>query len=142
MEASSERTRIIIPTVPEPAPGLWSNCLRAGEHVYIAGLVAYENGRPIVEGAGAQADYIFSAIRSYLEAAGGSMADVVTMTIFVTDMVHRPEVLDARRRFFSGDFPCSTLVEVSALIDPGLVVEINAVGVIGSSGQRPHRNGA
>jgi hypothetical protein len=53
--------------------------------------------------------------------------------LYVTDMKHRPAVLEARRAFFTGDFPCSTLVAVTALIDPRLLVEINAVVFIGAS---------
>jgi enamine deaminase RidA (YjgF/YER057c/UK114 family) len=65
-----------------------------------------------------------------LAAAGGRMDDVASMNVYLTDMNNRPAVLEARRQFFSGDFPCSTLVEVSALIDPRLLVEINAVAFV------------
>jgi enamine deaminase RidA (YjgF/YER057c/UK114 family) len=51
---------------------------------------------------------------------------------FVTDIGLRKEVWRARHQFFSGDYPCSTLVEVSALATPELLVEINAVGFIGA----------
>lgn len=128
-----KRQRVLSPLVPEPAPGLWSNCMRVGDQVFVAGLVAYEDGKVLVEDAESQTDYIFTAIRNYMEAAGGRISDLVTMTIFITDMAVRPQVLASRRKFFSGDFPCSTLVEVAKLIDPGLLVEINAVGIIGSS---------
>jgi enamine deaminase RidA (YjgF/YER057c/UK114 family) len=72
-------------------------------------------------------------MRHLIIAAGGCMNDVATLNIYVTDIKHRPAVLEARRAFFAGDFPCSTLVAVSALIDPGLLVEINAVAFIGAS---------
>jgi enamine deaminase RidA (YjgF/YER057c/UK114 family) len=61
------------------------------------------------------------------------MSDIASLNIFVTDMTHRPGVLEARRHFFTGDFPCSTLVAVSQLIDPDLLVEINAVAFIGAN---------
>jgi 2-iminobutanoate/2-iminopropanoate deaminase len=48
-------------------------------------------------------------------------------------MKHRPGVLEARRLFFTGDFPCSTLVAVSQLIDPDMLVEINAVAFVGAN---------
>ena len=60
------------------------------------------------------------------------MADVVTVTIFVTDISQREKVWQARREFFTGDFPCSTLVQVAALANPSLKVEINAVAHIGT----------
>ena len=136
MAGSLKRQRIVVPEIPEPAPGLWSNCIKVGPQVFIAGLVAFENGKVVAEGAGEQAEYIFSAIKKYMEAAGGSLGDIATMTIFVTNLDDRPAILEARRRAFSGDFPCSTLIKVSALIDPKLVVEINAVGIVesGSAG--------
>jgi enamine deaminase RidA (YjgF/YER057c/UK114 family) len=55
---------------------------------------------------------IFTKIRNLLEAAGGAMADVVKVTIFVTDIRNREQVWRARREFFTGNFPASTLVEV------------------------------
>lgn len=125
--------RVTSEHVPEPPPRLWSNCKRAGNQVFIAGLVALDrDGKVVGEGdARRQAEYIFESMRHLVTAAGGRMDDVATMTVFVTDMKHRPGVLEARRGFFSGDFPCSTLVEVSALIDPRLLVEINAVALLG-----------
>jgi len=129
---SSIRHRIVAPEIPEPPPGLWSNCIKVGQQVFISGLVAYENGKVVSESAGDQAQYIFSAMKKYMEAAGGSLANIATMTVFVTNLDDRPAILEARRRVFSGDFPCSTLIKVSALIDPGLHVEINAVGILES----------
>lgn len=133
MTATILRERVTTPSVPEPAEGLWSNCIRVGKTVYVAGLVAYEDGRATAESAEEQADYIFASIQKYMESAGGQMSDLVTMTVYLTDLADRPAVLKSRQKFFKGDFPCSTLIVVSALIDPTLVVEINAVGVIGSS---------
>src|SRR5215813_8556226 len=74
---------------------------------------------------------IFSKIRSMVEAAGGLMADVVKLTIFVTDIKQRQGVWLARREFFTGDFPVSTLVQVAALAEPTIRVEIDAVAHIG-----------
>lgn len=119
--------------VREPGPGLWSNCRKVGDQVFISGLVALDGDRVVGEGdAYAQASFIFGAIKNLMEAAGGHIGDLAKMTIFVTDMAHRPGVLRARREYFQGDFPCSTLVAVSALIDPRLLVEIEGIGVVES----------
>src|SRR3984893_9202374 len=83
----------------------------------------------------AQAKEIFGKIRALVEAAGGSMADVVKVTIFVTDISKREEVWRARREFFSGNFPASTLVQAAALAHPSLKVEIEAVAHIGAGGR-------
>ena len=66
-----------------------------------------------------------------VEAAGGAMADVVKVTIYVTNIKNNTKVWAARREFFTGDFPASTLVEVSALAAPEILVEIEAIAHIG-----------
>jgi enamine deaminase RidA (YjgF/YER057c/UK114 family) len=80
-----------------------------------------------------QAMRTFGKIRHLAEAAGAKMDDIVRLDIYVTDISQRKEVWRAREQFFSGDFPCSTLVEVKALALPALLVEINATGFIGAS---------
>ena len=76
-----------------------------------------------------QATIALGRIKALLEAAGATMDDVAKLTIYVTDISKRPEISEARQRFFTGDFPTSTLVEVSALADPGLLVEIEAIAI-------------
>ena len=126
----SSIVRAVSPEVSEPPAGTWSNCLVAGGIAYLAGMTA----RGSTEGDEyAQAKAIFGKIRHMVEAAGGSMADIVKVTIFVTDMTQREKVWQARREFFTGNFPASTLVQVAALADPSLKVEIDAVAHIGAS---------
>jgi 2-iminobutanoate/2-iminopropanoate deaminase len=123
--------RATSPAVPEPPAGTWSNCLVAGGVAYIAGMTA--RGSDTAGDEYVQAKAIFAKIRLLVEAAGGTMADVVTVTIFVTDISQREKVWQARREFFTGNFPASTLVQAEALADPALKVEINAVAHIGAS---------
>ena len=125
----SKIVRVTTPKVSEPAPGTWSNCLVVNGVAYLAGMTA---------GGGegdeyAQAKAIFTKIRHLVEAAGGSMADILKVTIFVTDITQREKVWQARREFFTGNFPASTLVQVAALANPSLKVEIEAVAYIGAS---------
>ena len=128
-------TRITSEHVAEPQPETWSNCKVVGDQIFVSGMVSgYQDG----EIAGGndmylQSRLIFEKIQHLMTAAGGVMADIAKVTIFVTDITQREEVWRARREFFSGDFPCSTLVEVAALAVPGLLVEIEAVGVLGAS---------
>jgi 2-iminobutanoate/2-iminopropanoate deaminase len=126
----SNIVRATTPAVPEPPAGTWSNCLVAGGIAYIAGMTA--RGSDAAGDEYGQANAIFTKIRSLVEAAGGTMADVVKVTIFVTDISQREKVWQARREFFAGDFPASTLVQVAALADPSLKVEIEAVAHIGA----------
>ena len=127
-------TRVNIPDVAEAGPGLWSNCIRAGDMLFISGQVArpLEGGKTLV-GANEyeQATQIFTRIRRICEGAGGSLADVVKITIFMVNIKNNTEVWRARRECFSGDFPASTLVEVRSLAGPETLVEIEAVAYLG-----------
>jgi len=125
--------RAISPQVSEPAEGTWSNCLVVDGVAYIAGMVSRGSDGKVVAGDEyEQAKIIFHKIKNLVEAAGGAMADVVKVTIFVTDIAQREKVWRARREFFTGSFPASTLVQVAALADPSLRVEIEAVAHIGA----------
>ena len=130
-----KRTRVSSPSVAEPAPGLWSNAIRVGDVLHVSGMVSRANDGVTIQGANEyeQAKVIFGKIRHLVEAAGGSMGDVAKVTIYVTDISHNTEVWRARKEAFTGDFPASTLVEVSALAKPEILVEIEAVAYIGSS---------
>jgi 2-iminobutanoate/2-iminopropanoate deaminase len=128
----SSIVRAISPEVNEPQPGTWSNCLVVNGIAYVAGMTA--TGGDLSDEY-TQSKAIFDKIRHLIEAAGGTMADIVSVTIFVTDISQREKVWQARREFFTGDFPCSTLVQVAALANPSLKVEINAIAHIGA-GQR------
>ena len=127
--------RVYTDKVAEPPPGLWSNCKRIGDWFWVSGFVALDGNGAIVgpNDPGAQAEYIFANIKHYVDAAGGRMSDIVKLNIYLTDMRHRPAVLEARRKFFTGDFPCSTLVGVTSLFDVRALVEIDCSGHIGSS---------
>jgi guanosine-3',5'-bis(diphosphate) 3'-pyrophosphohydrolase len=72
-----------------------------------------------------------SRIKRICEAAGGGLGDLVKMTIFMVDITKNTEVWRARREFFSGDFPASTLVEVRSLAGAETLVEIEAVAYLG-----------
>lgn len=130
-----KKTRILTPEVTEPSPGMWSNCLRIGETVVISGLTARAPDGTSILGADEyeQSQVIFAKIRAFMQAAGGSMDDVVKMTIFVTNMANNSKVWTARKEVFTGDFPACSLVEVSALAKPEILVEIEAWGILGCS---------
>ena len=121
--------RITHPEVAEPPPETWSNCLVAGDHIFVAGMTARDGATILADDEYGQARAIFEKIAKLLDAAGVSMADVVKVVIYVTDISRREEVWRARREFLQGDFPVSTLVEVSALAMPELKVEIEAIAV-------------
>lgn len=125
--------RVTAPSVKEPPAGTWSNCLVVDGVAYVAGLTARSADFDGVEGATAeaQARAIFGKMRALIEAAGGRMADVVKLVIYVTDIRDRDGVWTARREFFTGDFPVSTLIGIPQLADPRMKVEIEAVAHLG-----------
>jgi 2-iminobutanoate/2-iminopropanoate deaminase len=132
-QTTSRIRKVTSPEVPEPAPGTWSNCLVVNGVAYVAGMIARGKDGKIVDGDEyEQAKDIFAKIRNLVEAAGGTMADVVKVSIFVTDIKQREKVWRARREVFSGDFPASTLVQVAALAEPSVKVEIEAVAHLGA----------
>jgi len=128
--------RISSPEVTEPAPGTWSNCLKVGDTVYVAGLTARDrNQQPAGGDEYQQARLIFERIQHLVTAAGGTMRDVVKLNIYVTQIANREQVWRARREFFEGAFPVATLVEVSALAQAAILVEIEAIAVLGHGGR-------
>ncbi|HJZ34335.1 MAG TPA: RidA family protein [Hyphomicrobiaceae bacterium] len=137
-DTASRIQRVVSPEVPEPPAGTWSNCLLVNGVAYVAGMIARGSDGRIIDGDEyAQAQLIFAKIRHLIEAAGGSMADVVKVVIYVTDIGQRQQVWRARREVFSGDFPVSTLVEVAALAEPAVKVEIEAVAHLGAGRRQP-----
>ena len=130
------RAKVTIPDLAEAGPGLWSNCIRAGDLLFIAGQVArpFEGGTTLVgSNEYEQTRQIFLRIKRICEAAGGSLDDIVKMTIFMVSIRNNTEVWRARRECFSGDFPASTLVEVRSLASPETLVEIEAIAYLGTA---------
>jgi len=126
--------KITSPKVAEPPPGRWSNALRVGDMLFISGTVSRAADGVTIQGSNEyeQAKIIFGKIRHLVEAADGAMSDVVKMTIYVVNIKKNTEVWRARQEFFTGDFPCSTLVEVRSLATPEILVEIEAIAWIGA----------
>lgn len=115
----------------EPVFG-YSRAVRAGNTVYVAGTVAWgDDGK--VTGAGdmyAQARQAIRNIEKALAQAGASLRDVVLTRTFITDMSRFEEVARAHGEAFGDVRPAATLVEVSALVEPEMLVEIEAIAVI------------
>lgn len=131
----SAKVRVQSPRVTEPPPALWSNCVVVGRQAYLSGMTARSPDRQSMLGSNEyeQSVEIFRKMRELLEAAGGSIDDIVQMTIFVTDIKRREDVWRARREAFTGDFPACALVQVGALAQPEVLVEIQSVAHIGCS---------
>ncbi len=123
--------RVTSPHVPEPPPERWSNCLVCDGIAYVSGMTARAGDKVSGNDEYEQSKAIFTKIKGMVEAAGGMMSDVVKITVYVTNIKNNTKVWQARREFFTGNFPASTLVEVSALAAPEILVEIEAIAHIG-----------
>jgi len=117
-----------------PKPSGYSYAVKAaGTPVYISGQVAIDGSGALVgEGdAAAQTEQVFQNLRTVVEAAGGSLKDIVKITVYVTDPAYRPAVAAARQKHFAdGAYPASTYVVISGLALPQLLVEIEAIAVV------------
>ena len=106
---------------------------KSGTPVFISGQVALDaDGKLVGENdAAAQTEQVFKNLQAVVEGCGGTMADIVKITIFVTDPSYRPAVAAARLKWFKeGQWPASTYLVVSALAVPTMLVEIEAVAMV------------
>ncbi|MEZ5554415.1 RidA family protein [Haliea sp.] len=124
-----------IATQPDPlAPYRLSQAFHVGNLVITSGQAAINSHGELV-GVGdfaAQAQQVFRNLADVLEAGGSSLAQVVKVTIYLTDMSHFPDVVELRRQYFTPPYPADTIVEVRALALPELMIEIEAIAIVGS----------
>lgn len=100
--------------------------------LYLAGQVAYDKDGGVAHKGDfqGQARAVFSAIKALVEAGGGTLANVVKLNTYVTDVRNRPDFRVVRDEFFGTKGPASTMVEVSALAHPDYLIEVEAVAII------------
>jgi 2-iminobutanoate/2-iminopropanoate deaminase len=100
--------------------------------LFIAGQVDYDaEGKCAHPGDfAAQTRGVLTALKAQVEAGGGTMASIVKINTYVTDMRYRPEYAKLRSEFFGPKAPASTMVAITALADPDFLIEIEAVAVL------------
>ena len=110
----------------------FTDAVRGGDLLFVSGIVPVDENRDLVGGDDvvAQARAVFANMRDVLAAAGCTFADVVKITVFLTDIADRPHVNPVRQEVFGETRPASTLVEVPALVIPGARIEVEAIAVI------------
>ena len=103
-----------------------------GTTIYLAGVGATtdKDGKSLGGDFEGQVRATFERIRSNLERAGGTLDDIVTMTVFIKDMQYGTHFTQMRKEYFQRGFPCSALIGIDSLARPEMMVEVQAVAVL------------
>ena len=124
------KTIIATPNAPA-AIGTYSQAVRVGDTVYLSGQIGLDPASmQLVDGIDAQIVRVFENLKAVAEAAGGSLADVVKLNVFLTDLGNFAKVNETMARYFAEPFPARAAVGVAAL-PRGALVEADAVMFIG-----------
>jgi len=104
-----------------------------GRTVWLAGQIALQDaaGKSLAGDFDGQVREIFRLLGVTLAEAGGKLADMVTMTVFITDNRHGDRFTELRKEIFGGDFPASALITCRSLARPELLVEVQGIAVVG-----------
>ena len=125
------KTTIVSTPLAPAAIGTYSQALRAGDTVYLSGQIGLDPATmKLADGIDAQIVRVFDNLKAVAEAAGGSLADVVKLNIYLTDLVHFATVNEVMGRLFAEPFPARAAVGVASL-PRGALVEADAIMVIG-----------
>jgi enamine deaminase RidA (YjgF/YER057c/UK114 family) len=107
---------------------------KGGKIVWVAGQTATKdnNGNDISNNFEAQVKQVFSQIDAVMKDAGGSVGNIVQMTVFIKESRYGDRFVEMRKGFFqNGNYPGSALITVTNFARPGIEIEIQAIGVIG-----------
>jgi enamine deaminase RidA (YjgF/YER057c/UK114 family) len=118
--------------LPDPGPTrAYSHGVRVGNTLYLAGQTGSDAQLQAGEGRfEAQTRRTFARMQAILEAAGGSLDNLVTMTVFITDIRYGDEFVKLRGEILQRDFPASALIGVSQLANAEALLEIQAIAVL------------
>ncbi len=111
----------------------YSRAVKIGNIIEVTGTVAVDENNMLVGGNDAyeQTKFIIQKIEGVLQKAGATLKDVVRTRMFVTDISRWEEYGKAHGEFFTDIKPCTTMVEISKLISPEYLIEIEATAIIG-----------
>lgn len=106
----------------------YCDAVRWGDLLFVSGVAPVDaQGKVVSDDPAAQTRQIFLNMKAILDAAGASFADVLKVTVYLTDVEDRKKINPVRQEFFGAARPASTLIGVQALAIPGMKVEIEAV---------------
>ena len=112
----------------------YSRAVKVGNLIEVTGTVAVDENNQLVgkNNAYAQTKFIIQKIEKVLQQAGASLKDVIRTRMFVTDISKWEEYGRAHGEFFAAIKPCTSMIEVKGLIEPGYLIEIEATAIIES----------
>ena len=108
----------------------YSRAVRIGNIIEVSGTTAVEGDKIIGNNVYEQASFIFEKIEAVLHKGNASMKDVIRTRMYITDISKWEEAARAHSEYFTEIKPATTMVEVSALIDPRLLIEIEATAIL------------
>ncbi len=135
--------RTMIHTDKAPAAiGTYSQAVRVGDTVYLSGQIPLDPATMELAGADVEVQIrqVFDNLAAVAEAAGGSLADAVRLTVYLTDLANFPLVNEVMAEYFSEPYPARAAIGVAAL-PRNAAVEIDAVLVLAASGGTPRGAG-
>ena len=111
----------------------YSHAIKAGNTIYVSGQVSRDKNHKVSHKRDfpGQIELVFENMKRVLEAAGGSMQDVVKLTFFCRNLRDLPEMMPVYKKYFGDHIPAMTAVEVVQLWNPHFLVEVEAVAVAG-----------
>jgi 2-iminobutanoate/2-iminopropanoate deaminase len=132
--AGNTKQRVFTDAVAAPG-GIWSQAIEVsepGRMLFVSGLTARDaDGSVFGEGdIEAQTERVLESLSAVLATAGGTLDDIVKVTVFVRDIDCFDTIHAVRKRFFTEPYPASSMVEVSRLVDPRSLIEIEAIAVL------------
>ncbi len=113
-----------------PVPGQFSHVVKKGKMVFISGQTAEPEAKTGNLEPMAQAERVFSYLKSAVKAAGGDMSDIVKINIYLTDLSQFPAILEWRPKFFKEPYPAATCLVVNSMVRPELIMEIEAIAIL------------
>jgi 2-iminobutanoate/2-iminopropanoate deaminase len=123
-----QRVEMRVPGLPEPLSH-YTDAVRFGDILFVSGLTPLDEDARLIgeDDVVAQTRQIHVNLEKVLKHAGASFGDVLKVTVFLIRIGDRTKINGVRRQYFGSALPASTLVEVTALAVPGMLVEIDAI---------------
>lgn len=128
------KTPITSPKAPQPV-GVYSSAIEvrgADRLLFMSGFTSRAPDGTVIgdNDITLQTETVLKNLSAVIEAAGGALSDIVKITVFVRDLEQFRQVQDVRKRYFTPPYPASTMIQISRLVDPRCLIEIDAIAAL------------